>query len=1041
MEAVKIRVNRFLIFFLISLLVFNSFTLIGLSFTEIVDETQIRYRNNENSFLISSNGSFYSTYFESFDDKYYTYASYDNGDTWVNVYVFSDPGTEPTQHGFSTCIDSRDYIHYVYISTFGSDYVYYRAYDTTTDTTFKSQIDLSDDTDQSSRYPFITVNYLNDVFVFWRNSTGVVYRIYEQQYDSWGPARYYDCAGTPIGLSADTNSVGDYYLSYINQSAAGMWLNLLYYDLSGSATTHYSIRKLTGNDSLLDYTDILIENDNIHITYVNNVSNGDLCINYTYRISAVLWLDEQIYYWNGYDQDTPRISYSIDGNLHIIWSGRNDQVSTDYIFGKTGTYGSWGSLIAYSTGSNDNNRNPNICYQNYPYFTKLLNGLAGHYLNYTDYDMEYFYSGTLIQYEGEANGSGEGSGTFYIYFFDRTTSDYFTSFNLPFGTSYLSGSLSSDMNNDNIYTTGTSFPLEITTYFNNGEYHYINLTNPTSYGMGVGYKAYYDFSTNIQIYHGQTYAFGLTPVGYSDPFYNTNCKWRTDWWIFQGWEACIATDKEYYTSGETVDLFYKMPTVAQLVDAGYDSTNWRVGIWNYQNVTDIGGLIFAYEDGLEFTSAALTFSDQWEADGNYDPPTPTSGTDIYIAAIYKPGGIFGNVDFIFWDLYLKFYVTEGSFTPSGNITAISPSEPEIGQNVNISFEANNNGRLTYKNLLDVGGENDITIFDKFTGTEYANRRFYEYGVYELNLYVSDGAFYTLVDTDYFYINTSNATGPGEYLTVRPYYAIAGFDTIFITYKTEVDGTLIDIVDALGQTTAYGTTVDTGGGTYTFDLPPGASIGTWYVTMYGNDTLTANFTVIADENNYFRFSKNQYYNDEHFAIVLNHDKRIAITFYKDGVPQGSDLIFAANQQAQGLYVVPFDIVTPSVGDWYAEMYEINNNIHIRLLAADNCTVIIKPTPDIEGGYDNILGMLVMAGDVFGGGALGLMVMSIFILIVVAVLLAKFKMDNSIILFISIIVAIALSVIGWLPWWITVLAIVLTGLLFGEAFSKKLNLGGK
>lgn len=646
--------------------------------------------------------------------------------------------------------------------------------------------------------------------------------------------------------------------------------------------------------------------------------------------------------------------------------------------------------------------------------------------------------------------------SFYVNFFDFETGLYFDYFNLvgpihPSSISqYLSGSLSSDLNSDIAYSfTNAPFPLQLTGEFSSGSWHYINLTGITTWIQDVNI-AFYDFSTYIQIYEGQTYTFGLTQVEWSEDIVNMECgnhySWFHNWPTGHTLEYCLSTDKLYYDVGETVNIRYKIPSIKDLVDHGVDTSDWELWIYDSDNITNVFGMLFFDNgDSADLVYKALVYDKQWHSI-NFDPKTPDAGADKYYMTIAKPGFL-GQQELIY-KTYLTFYVTPTAFTPSGNITAISPIDPVMGQAINITWDANNNGKLVYRNVYDpTEVEHTISGFTKFTGSKQTEFYVWDLGQYFVNLYVSDGELDQLVDTSMFYVNDTNGSLGGfgygiEFLTVIPYRAVAGFDQVKINYKTLEDDTKITVIDGRDQTTPYGTLTNNGTGTLHFKLPPNAPIGNWTVTMYGNETHNTSFYVIADENNYFKFLKHIYYEGEQLTLSLVHDKKIALTFYKNDVAQGQDIVFDIQQQTIGVYNVPLEIIEPSEGIWTCEMWEVNNLIKIRLLARDDCKVVFLPIgKPTEEGFQSILGMIAMSSAFFGGGSFGLMMISLIIIGVVIFTLSYLKTDGSTITLLAIITCLALVYIGWIPAWIGIIAVVFTGLMFGEALSKKLNLGGK
>lgn len=594
----------------------------------------------------------------------------------------------------------------------------------------------------------------------------------------------------------------------------------------------------------------------------------------------------------------------------------------------------------------------------------------------------------------------------------------------------------------------------------NGEWHYINFTNAVG-NLGSGLIVYYNSSNYIQLYPGQTYTVYLSTENLEyGGFSNCGTKWGMPWDTEEfgdpGWRS-ICTDKEWYTQGESVTFRYVAPNPQWLFDWGSPSGDYF--IWIY-DVNNLGLWIWETDGGIHADNYA--YMDDWAVslDNNYHYKpwnynatgesgykTVTGGVNEYHAFMGHRGGGFFDTDYTLTQ-GPTFYIQTGDYTPYGNITSVSPSNPMLGQFVNISFNANNNGYLTVKNVLAPGDtEETITNFQRFTGIESVNRQFFEFGSYELRLYVSSGLEYTIVDTETFDITDVNGSfgdfGYGiEFLSIEPARAVAGYDVVFISYRSLDSTGEINVLDARGQTTSYGALVGEKRGVLNITLPNHAAIGEWNITLTtANNTLYSSFQVIAEENNYVEFYSNVFLEGEQFRLKLKHSKKVELVFYKDGQAIGTDWYLDIGTLASGIYPVPLTTVTLTPGSWKVEMWEVNNFVKIRKMAEDTCIVIERPIGSItEGGYDDIFSMLTIGAASFAGEGFGLAFMAIIFILVTIVALANLKLKNDTIFFGAIIMALFMAFIGWLPIWIVVIAIILSGLLFSSAFSKKLKIGG-
>lgn len=605
---------------------------------------------------------------------------------------------------------------------------------------------------------------------------------------------------------------------------------------------------------------------------------------------------------------------------------------------------------------------------------------------------------------------------------------------------------------------GTTISITNLNLSASGEWHYFNMTFVVGF-IDPDVIYYYNSTNYLLMFPDQTYTIYVSSV--SDYGGYDNCEGGfgiySDLEFGEPGYRQLCTDADVYTQGESINIRYVAPDPLWLTSNGVPGAAYFIWIYDVENL----GFLWWDTDGGRSADNWAYMNPDWgvSLDNNYhflhwdfDPTEAfgykavTGGVDHYKMFIgHGGGGLFGL------DIHLtsgpEFYIQTGSFTPHGNITSVSPSEPKLGQFVNISFEANNNGYLTVKNLLAPDDtEQVLTNFQKFEGIEHVNRQFFEFGSYELKLYVSGGLSHEVVDTYTFDITDVNGSygdfGYGiEFLMVEPERVIAGYDVVFISYRSLDETGEIKILDARGQTTSYGTIVGEKRGVLNITLPNHAAIGEWNVTLLtANNTLYSSFNVIAEENNWVEFYSNVYYENAQFELKLKHDKKVELVFSKDGQEIGTDWYLDVGIFPGGIYPVPLDKVTPSPGSWKVELWQVNNFVKIKKLAEDTCVVVELPPGYItEGGTGDIFQILTSGASSIAEGDFGLAFMAIIFVLVVVVSLAQMKLKNDTIFFAAILMALFMCYIGWLPVWIVVVSIIIAGFLFSSAFSKKLGLG--
>jgi hypothetical protein len=238
----------------------------------------------------------------------------------------------------------------------------------------------------------------------------------------------------------------------------------------------------------------------------------------------------------------------------------------------------------------------------------------------------------------------------------------------------------------------------------------------------------------------------------------------------------------------------------------------------------------------------------------------------------------------------------------------------------------------------------------------------------------NGAYVTVDTISAFYVNSTDNSTIGydvEYLDPERKMIVAGLHPLEFAYSSLKTGTTEFVVrNPDGDKTRFSTMIASPcKGMYSQMLPSTSPIGIWNVTMYGNETLTFSFNVVADENNYIDFFKNTYNSDEAFQVYVIHDVKVLLKFYKqdingDWIATGGKF-FVDKVVPNGLVTIDRNLVTPTSGNWKVEMWECDNRIEIRLLSSYTATVTVTgvsptdymPSGDIFPQLDPALGFIV------------------------------------------------------------------------------------
>jgi len=593
--------------------------------------------------------------------------------------------------------------------------------------------------------------------------------------------------------------------------------------------------------------------------------------------------------------------------------------------------------------------------------------------------------------------------------------------------------------------------LKVNANFSQGEYVTFNFmgTGNTNFNVRIDnviYK-YKPIERIKQLYTGQTYVIHLYPYDWIDGVEYKYC--HSDWIYGESdLKITICINKKTYDYGETLRMKYKLPTAKDMYDSGLSTEgyyltflNTEYYLWFWVNHWDY---VYRYE--LE----------SFEFDGNWHtlelPITyyRWSGFKTYYSKyevqIVKFNNAVGETKILYDSLY--FYCSGQEFTPDGNITSISPNPCFMGQPVTFSWTANNSGTLE---ICYPNGQTYFTVpFGYSDSTHETTKTISAVGSLPVNLYV-DTIFEennTLpVDTDTLVCNPVGDNGTYEgygygipYLYIPVYRGIAGYDTIYIYYRTYKNDSLLEVKSPRYETTFFSTTVSNqSDNVLAIELQAYMQIGSWNVTLYGGDiydnniTLNSSFNIVNEEGNWIEFSKHTYTTDEQFGVYIKHSYRVALTFYKDNVAQGETIIFQPNEVTNELYLVSLNKVKPSVGSWQVEMWRINDRNQVYELAEWDCKVVKGAyIPPDTGLSISIASIPYFIRIIIG---VGITLMVTIIPLIIAMYLHKHRISINIpslvyvgFFFFGLVVS---TVFGFLPIWI--IFVVLFGIILTFAIT--------
>jgi len=518
----------------------------------------------------------------------------------------------------------------------------------------------------------------------------------------------------------------------------------------------------------------------------------------------------------------------------------------------------------------------------------------------------------------------------------------------------VQGRLTSDLWTGTYETCGygglAGVEIDINATFVDGSYHWINLTAFDGYEFMLGRIldnpiTYQNFSRYMKLNRGTVYDLYLIRAeDYVAPDY-TYCE-DMNWQHLEGcmgdqskWKMCL--NNYTYDFGEILYLSMYMPSKEWLQARGMPVNNWDLELWDESEYT--WSPLITFFEGVDFylpgqcsniyfqfeLSALVGIKpDQWSEYKlqlvNRDPILDMTAGEIF------------------------FVCTGESFNPDGNILWIAPDPATTYQQITIGFNCTGVPKFeiydmtrgkVYRNHYPGATHNQLMTYNISIEIE---------GFYEARLFCFNGWRFELVDS-----KTFNVTGyfsqPGfvgynaEYLECRPYRFVAGdpSQNVTIHYQTFLNDSLLRIETPRGENSSYSCTVNNDSRIFSFWLPSGVAIGTWNVTLFGQDTHYSSFNVVNEEGNYIEFGRNIYFPDQSFNIIIKHSYAVALTFYKDDVPQGESWRLRVDEYPSELkpLKVPAQYASPSmgIGEWRVEMWRVNEENQMYKLAEWECTV--------------------------------------------------------------------------------------------------------
>jgi hypothetical protein len=536
------------------------------------------------------------------------------------------------------------------------------------------------------------------------------------------------------------------------------------------------------------------------------------------------------------------------------------------------------------------------------------------------------------------------------------------------------------------------------------------------YNDGAGNGEYFQNKiTWITLYNNSEYSIFLWPLNF---FGFENIKTAD----YNGFEIGIATDKAVYNYPEQVLMAYKLPSLTFWMAHGGNPLSH---IYLTDATICFHPFVCKWQPGRYTSEDTLSFTEDWVYLPPFSPSEPVNNQDTFEMGL-------GRVEYFLWEhwvytyiegLYFN-YVNLGQFTAHGNITSINPSDVILGEEVQIVYDANNNGKI---GIFSGETGTEVTYdFDKPSGP-YGQLVLNPsaFGIYFAKIYIWDGVEYLLQpSTKMFWVNVTGTGygefGTGEFLECITPRVVVG-ENVTVIYRSFKNDSLLTVKNTRGAQTMYSMIVQNSSGYFHFKVPPYASIGKWNISMNATDILNDYFFVIADDNNYIESEESSYRLDELPIFYLKHNKRVKVIFKYDGVAYGPKLWFDFTNFTSGSFPLP-DTSILKEGLWTVELWETNDRTERTLMAIDEFMITPK-LPIIIETNNNGVGLILGPPFTYIAG----IVLTVILTILPIIAIMQFKIENDIMKYVPLftgLLGIVLSILlGFFPVWVIAVIIVI------------------
>ncbi len=396
----NVKLNKIAIIFLILIMAIPIFSFnVGATESTIASSFSVTGKEYR-SIVVRSDGVMFAIGYDDTSTKIIkVYRSGDDGATWVEnaSYSISVNLLPPLSHCIG--VDKDDTIHIFYVRHSTIYYLTHRYLETSG--AWSNGETVFDDTQVSFASYGCDVAFDSDnMYVVWSyiNSNGIrlKHRSYNFVMSTWGLEHVLASSGT-LRYPSIIKYNNDLYVFYQYGS------NIKYAKFHDSNKTWtYSHDLVSSVTYKYERPKSVLYDNKLYVFYQGNSSSNDKYQILYKSSSGSTWSGQSVVYSDVlYDQREPTASVNSNGNLNVVWSGKDTFSSTYYQLRQcVYSSGSWGD-VGFITYGATNKRYAHLCYQDYPTFTWLNSGVCIAYCDDTNDDLLYIDSDSLIWYSDD----------------------------------------------------------------------------------------------------------------------------------------------------------------------------------------------------------------------------------------------------------------------------------------------------------------------------------------------------------------------------------------------------------------------------------------------------------------------------------------------------------------------------------------------------------------------------------------------------------------------------------------------------------------